>query len=212
MPKPTPEAVVSASGFGCGVYQHTPISRDGTTHSATYVVWYGSRKFTARVSRVLLPAAKGKKRRTDSEVQFYCRSSKWSDAAMDYARLSSWPPAVEQAARAAFAEGLEALRPSPNAKRVTMRQVGGDDGYCWAVMVDGVPKWEGMQRGEAGSRRTAEIKRLDDGQRGPADVDSREQAARLDRNLYLSRLDVAASEATITAARKRAAAALQQSA
>jgi hypothetical protein len=45
-------------------------------------------------------------------------------------------------------------------RRVTMRQIDGDDGYCWAVMVDGRVKWDGMQRREATWRRDSEIAAL----------------------------------------------------
>lgn len=33
--------------------------------------------------------------------------------------------------------------------RVTYRQIGGDDGYCWCVLVDGRIKWDSMTRSEA---------------------------------------------------------------
>ena len=34
-------------------------------------------------------------------------------------------------------------------ERVTIRQIGGNDGYQWCVLVDGLIKWSGMQRMEA---------------------------------------------------------------
>jgi hypothetical protein len=198
----TPLVPVVTSVFAYEVVTMKP-GPDGTTHSAEYAVQYGTRKFKVQVQRKLRPAPKGK-RRTESflEVMVYRRGN----AASRYQRVQvPAPPAVPAAALDRFVAALEgAPKASPNAKRVTMRQVGGDDGYCWAVMVDGVPKWEGMQRGEASSRRNAEIARLDAGSKGPADVLNREGLARLERNLRESRLDVAASDTTIAAARKRA--------
>ena len=44
--------------------------------------------------------------------------------------------------------------------RVTMRQIGGDDGYCWCVLVDGRVKWSGMTRNEADYERKREIAAL----------------------------------------------------
>lgn len=41
-------------------------------------------------------------------------------------------------------------------RRVTSRQIGGDDGYSWCVLVDGRVKWNGMDRGEAQWRATRE--------------------------------------------------------
>lgn len=42
-----------------------------------------------------------------------------------------------------------------------MRQIGGNDGYQWCVLIDGRVKWNGMQRGEARWRRQREIEELD---------------------------------------------------
>lgn len=44
--------------------------------------------------------------------------------------------------------------------RVTMKQIGGDDGYQWCVLVDGQVKWNGMTRGEATWRRDKERQAL----------------------------------------------------
>lgn len=47
--------------------------------------------------------------------------------------------------------------------KVTMRQIGGDDGCHWCVFVDGYIKWNGMTRSEATWRRDQE--RLDEMER-----------------------------------------------
>jgi hypothetical protein len=41
--------------------------------------------------------------------------------------------------------------------KVTIRQIGGDDGYQWCVLIDGRVKWNGMTRREAEWRRQKEI-------------------------------------------------------
>jgi hypothetical protein len=46
--------------------------------------------------------------------------------------------------------------------RVTIRQIGGDDGHQWCVMVDGRVKWDGMTRAEAKWRRDREIAAIDE--------------------------------------------------
>lgn len=46
-------------------------------------------------------------------------------------------------------------------QRVTIKQIGGDDGYCWCVLVDGRVKWDGMQRREAQWRQDQERKILE---------------------------------------------------
>jgi hypothetical protein len=177
--------------------------KDGMTHCLGLTAQYGTRKFDVTVKRTLRPVPAGQRRK---EADFTVHCYKHHGKAGGYKRYEVPLPApVAAAALAAFSEALAATPgASPNAKRVTMRQVGGDDGYCWAVMVDGVPKWEGMQRGEASSRRSAEIARLDAGNAGPADVKDRDGLNRLERTLRISRMDVAASEHTITASRKRA--------
>ena len=205
MTRGTPIPVVAPQRPGVMVFKP---GKDGMTHCLGLTVQYGTRKFEVTAKRTLRPVPAGQ-RRKDADFTAHCY--KHHGKAGGYKRYEVPLPApVAAAALAAFSEALGATpKASPNAKRVTMRQVGGDDGYCWAVMVDGVPKWEGMQRGEASWRRDAEIKRLDEGGRGPADVEDREGLNRLERNLRESRLDVAAGELTITAARKRAARSLQ---
>jgi hypothetical protein len=42
---------------------------------------------------------------------------------------------------------------STTAKRVIVRQIGGDDGYQYCVLVDGRMKWSGMTRGESALAR-----------------------------------------------------------
>lgn len=32
--------------------------------------------------------------------------------------------------------------------KITAKQIGGDDGYCWAILVDGKPVVEGLTRSE----------------------------------------------------------------
>lgn len=65
---------------------------------------------------------------------------------MSRAALSEQPPTKAALRRAA--------------ERVRMRQIGGDDGYCWCVLVDGQVKWDGMKRSEAAWRRGLEIEAL----------------------------------------------------
>jgi hypothetical protein len=38
-------------------------------------------------------------------------------------------------------------------KRVKIRQIGGDDGYQWNLIIDGIPRYNGMTRDEAQWRR-----------------------------------------------------------
>jgi hypothetical protein len=45
-------------------------------------------------------------------------------------------------------------------RRVRARQIGGDDGYQWCVLVDGRVKWSGMTRREAEWRVTREREEL----------------------------------------------------
>lgn len=42
---------------------------------------------------------------------------------------------------------------SARKRRVRIRQVGGDDGYQWCLIVDGVVRYSGMDRREAEWRR-----------------------------------------------------------
>lgn len=44
---------------------------------------------------------------------------------------------------------------------VTMRQIGGNDGYQWCVLVRGHIKWSGMTKSEAKWRRDKERKELE---------------------------------------------------
>jgi hypothetical protein len=44
--------------------------------------------------------------------------------------------------------------------RVTTRQIGGDDGYQWCVLIDGRVKWNGMTKSEAQWRAKVERKAL----------------------------------------------------
>ena len=44
--------------------------------------------------------------------------------------------------------------------RVTVKQIGGDDGYQWCVLVDGRVKWNGMSKSEAKWRAEKERKEL----------------------------------------------------
>lgn len=44
--------------------------------------------------------------------------------------------------------------------KVTMRQIGGDDGYSWCVLVGGSIKWNGMTRSEAAWRKKKETEAL----------------------------------------------------
>lgn len=44
------------------------------------------------------------------------------------------------------------------ARRARIRQIGGDDGYQWCLLIDGVVRYTGMTRAEAGWRRTRFIK------------------------------------------------------
>lgn len=44
--------------------------------------------------------------------------------------------------------------------RVTIRQIGGDDGFQWCVLIDGRVKWNGMTRSEASWRAKREIDEL----------------------------------------------------
>lgn len=48
--------------------------------------------------------------------------------------------------------------------RITTRQIGGDDGYQWCVLIDGRVKWNGMTRQEAEWR--AEKERHELGEKG----------------------------------------------
>lgn len=50
-------------------------------------------------------------------------------------------------------------------RRVTMRQIDGDDGFQWCVLVDGRVKWNGMTRAEASWRRKQEIEILEANER-----------------------------------------------
>lgn len=54
------------------------------------------------------------------------------------------------------------MRPSIRSlmNRVTSRPEGGDDGYCWAIRVDGRPVINGLTRTEASYYRQKEIARL----------------------------------------------------
>lgn len=45
-------------------------------------------------------------------------------------------------------------------ERVIMKQIDGDDGYCWCVIIDGRIKWDGMTKDEAKWRRDNERRRL----------------------------------------------------
>ena len=49
--------------------------------------------------------------------------------------------------------------PKPE-NRVKARQIGGDDGYSWCVLIDGNVKWNGMTRDEAAWRKKKEIENL----------------------------------------------------
>lgn len=44
--------------------------------------------------------------------------------------------------------------------RVTVRQIGGDDGYQWCVLIDGRVKWDGMTKSEAQWRAKRERQAL----------------------------------------------------
>jgi len=44
--------------------------------------------------------------------------------------------------------------------RVTTRQIGGNDGYQWCVLVDGRVKWNGMTRREARFRAERETQAI----------------------------------------------------
>lgn len=57
--------------------------------------------------------------------------------------------------------------------KITIRQIGGDDGYQWAVLIDGRVKWDGMSRNEARWRRQQEVEALEKSRR-----DSLEKSAR----------------------------------
>ncbi len=46
--------------------------------------------------------------------------------------------------------------------KVTIKQVDGNDGYNWCVMIDGRVKWNGMQRREAQWRAKAERKAIEE--------------------------------------------------
>ena len=48
--------------------------------------------------------------------------------------------------------------------KVTMKQIGGDDGYQWCVLIDGRVKWDGMTRNEAAWRRKREVEALAKGE------------------------------------------------
>ena len=50
----------------------------------------------------------------------------------------------------------------PNAikKRVTIRQIGGDDGYCWCVLIDGRVVMNGMSKREAQYEQQKQRERL----------------------------------------------------
>jgi hypothetical protein len=39
--------------------------------------------------------------------------------------------------------------PKPRVPKVTCRQIGGDDGFQWCVLINGRVKWNGMSRSEA---------------------------------------------------------------
>lgn len=45
-------------------------------------------------------------------------------------------------------------------RRVTSRQIGGDDGYHHCVLVDGSVKWNGLTRREVQHYKSIEVKRL----------------------------------------------------
>ncbi len=62
-------------------------------------------------------------------------------------------------------------------KRVTIRQIGGDDGYCWCVLIDGRVKWNGMQRREAAWRRDNEIADLEKQEALTAELDALRKAS-----------------------------------
>lgn len=47
-------------------------------------------------------------------------------------------------------------------RRVTYRQEGGDDGYCYVVRVDGQERWNGLTRREAVYYRDVEEQTLRD--------------------------------------------------
>lgn len=49
----------------------------------------------------------------------------------------------------------------PRKPKVTCKQIDGDDGYCWCVLIDGRVKWNGMQRGEAQWRARQERQAID---------------------------------------------------
>lgn len=44
--------------------------------------------------------------------------------------------------------------PASRRKRVRIRQIGGDDGYQWCLLVDGRVAYSGMQQREASWRRS----------------------------------------------------------
>jgi len=44
--------------------------------------------------------------------------------------------------------------------KITIKQIGGNDGYCWCLLVNGRVKYNGMTRNEAEWRQDLEISRI----------------------------------------------------
>lgn len=47
-----------------------------------------------------------------------------------------------------------------NRKRITAKQEGGDDGYCYVVRVDGIERWNGLTRREVEYYKKIELEKL----------------------------------------------------
>lgn len=52
--------------------------------------------------------------------------------------------------------------PKPRKPKATYRQIGGDDGYQYCVLIDGRVKWNGMTRDEARWRAQKEQAAIDE--------------------------------------------------
>jgi hypothetical protein len=148
MTKPTPEYTFK------GVTNLGASKKDDTTHIAYIGVKYGSRKFQVVAERKLKPAAPGKRR---TESYFVAEAFRYDRS---YKRIvfETQPSII----KACIEYLRSSIKPTSDkfTRRVTMRQENGDDGYCWAVRVDGRVKWDSMQRSEASWRRDTEIRLL----------------------------------------------------
>lgn len=104
------------------------------------------------------PGYRRMKARLGSEAmeELRLRALREQDEALAQATPSPVQPAASD--RAGYRNYPASTGADARARRARIRQIGGDDGYQWCLLIDGVVRYAGMTRAEAGWRRTRFIK------------------------------------------------------